>query len=652
MKWIGCGVSHPIHFNDLLIGPSDRPPRWRRSWRGTGSRNRMTPGPTGQAGRDRLSASTSSTAGGRSVVLPAAGVDTPEVALLTLLLIGLVEGLVTGISPCVLPVLPVIFMAGGTQSADRRRPFLLVIGLALSFCCLTLLGTLILRALHLPQGVIRWTGLVVLVLLGLGMIVPRLEALLERPFRRIPQLRLGHDVDGRPAGVVARGGFFLGLALGAVYVPCAGLVLASITLAGATGHIGVRTVALTAAFAIGTALPLLIFALAGRRVAERVKAFRNHQRGVRVAAGVVTIALALALTFNVTDVLQRAIPDYTSGLDTALSNADAAAVPRALSEPAQNETLAICAQDLRPVLQGCGPAPEIAGIAQWLNTDHGAPESVAALRGKVVLVDFWAYSCINCQRAIPHVNAWYSAYAGAGLAVIGVHTPEYAFEHVAGNVAAGVERLGITYPVALDNDYTTWENFGNNSWPADYLIDADGQVRHVSRGEGNYAATESLIRQLLTAASPGVTLPKPTLVDDETPTSDDLTPETYLGVTLQQTFAGSPPLAAGARTYTFPAAVPDDQFALSGVWAAGDESITAQHDSAIRLNFHAGAVYIDVGGTGTMEATVDGRISTIQVSGAPDAYPLVPPDPSGKVRRSTLTVALSPGLTAYSFTFG
>jgi cytochrome c biogenesis protein CcdA len=243
--------------------------------------------------------------------------------MITLVLIGLVGGLITGISPCILPVLPVIFLSGGAQGArnaspampagerrDGRRPYLVVAGLTLSFSVFTLAGTLLLDALPLPQDIIRWAGLVVLVLLGLGMMIPRVEALLEKPFSRIPRRGVGSD----------RSGFVLGLALGAVYVPCAGPVLAAITVAGATGRIGGGTLVLTLAFAVGTAIPLLMFALAGRGIAERLRAFRSHQRGIRVGAGAVVIALAVALTFNVTDAVQRAIPDYTTSLNNALDS--------------------------------------------------------------------------------------------------------------------------------------------------------------------------------------------------------------------------------------------------------------------------------------------------------------------------------------------
>ncbi len=595
----------------------------------------------------------------------------------TLILIGLVGGLITGISPCVLPVLPVILLSGGAQGArlarpmrgatatsnakstpkvppggaalaealarrtakrtakrEGRRPYLVVAGLALSFSVFTLLGTLALSALPLPKDIIRWTGLVVLVLVGFAMMFPQVQDLLEKPFSWIPQRRVGGD----------HGGFVLGLALGAVYVPCAGPVLAAITVAGATGKIGIDTVALTVAFAIGTAIPLLAFALAGRRVAERVRAFRTRQRGVRIAAGVVVIGLAVALTFNVTDALQRAVPDYTASLNKTLDSTGTAA--KALT-PGQSVGLATCAQNPESTLQNCGAAPAVSGIQQWLNTPGDSPISLASLKGKVVLIDFWAYSCINCQRAITHVTAWYSRYKADGLVVIGVHTPEYAFEHVASNVAAGAKRLKITYPVAIDNNYTTWNNFSNESWPAEYLIDATGEVRHIAIGEGDYSTSESLIRQLLTAANPTAVLPSATNVADTTPTLQ-LTPETYLGSARENSFTGGL-VGAGTQTFSYPTSVPDNEFGLTGSWSVSDESLTARQGAGIRLNFLADDVYLDVGGSGTVTATFNGKTTTYSISGAPDIYTVV----GSKIpEQGTVQLTLSPGLSAYSFTFG
>jgi cytochrome c biogenesis protein CcdA/thiol-disulfide isomerase/thioredoxin len=548
-----------------------------------------------------------------------------------LVLIGFAGGLITGISPCVLPVLPVVFLSG----ADRRRPYRVVAGLTLSFTLVTLLGTLLLRALPIPADAIRWAGVAVLVLLGAGMIVPRVEGWLEGPFRRLAPSR---PVEDR------RGGFVLGLALGAVYVPCAGPVLAAIAVAGATGRITSSTVALTVAFGAGTAVPLLFFAMAGSHLADRLRAFRSRQRPIRIAAGAVVIALAVALTFNVTDALQRGLPDYTAALNRTVGKAEALA-------PGHGGALDACIQDalngMPAELRQCGPAPAISGISAWLNSPPLA--TPAAYQGKVVLVDFWAYSCINCQRAIPHLEAWDAAYARSGLEVIGVHTPEYAFEHVAGNVAAGARRLGMTYPIALDNDYRTWDNFDNQSWPASYLIDATGTVRFVSVGEGDYGATEDLIRALLSDAHPGVALPAATSVADTTPQSPFQTPETYLGAERARYYDGVPALHDGTERFTPSKQLQPDTFTLGGTWTVTDESITAGPGAVIELSYTADDIYLDVGGTGTITATVQGRTTTYPVSGAPDIHTVLHRDRLGQ---GTLSVALSPGLQAYSFTFG
>jgi cytochrome c biogenesis protein CcdA/thiol-disulfide isomerase/thioredoxin len=537
----------------------------------------------------------------------------------------------------VLPVLPVVFLASGAdapgRSAGRGRPYLVVAGLALSFSVFTLLGTLVLSALPLPSDTIRWAGLVVLSVLGVAMMFPRVQDVLERPFAYVGRRQVGRG----------HGGFLLGLALGAVYVPCAGPVLAAITVAGATHRIGVQTIALTVAFAVGTAAPLLFFALAGRGVAERVRAFRQRQRRVRFVAGLVVIGLAVALTFNVTDAIQRAVPDYTARINSAL---DDSGVFHGVD--GQSGALARCADAPGSGLADCGKAPALTGIQQWFDTPGDRPLTQADLKGKVVLVDFWAYSCINCQRAIAHTEAWYRDYRSSGLVVIGVHTPEYAFEHTPGNVKAGAARLHITYPVALDNKYATWNAFGNDSWPASYLIDATGTIRHVAIGEGGYQQDERLIRQLLTAAHPGADLPEATDLPDETPTDADQTPETYLGSDRADGFVDGS-LSPGTQAFTAPAVLPKDMFALGGRWKVSGESLTSVSAATMELTFHADDVYLDVGGTGTVTATLDGRTRTFHISGAPDIHTLV----SGPTPRDgTIALTFSPSLSAYSFTFG
>lgn len=574
---------------------------------------------------------------------------------MTLIAIGFLGGLITGISPCILPVLPVIFFSGtqaGSPAAaepgavatapalsSRLRPYLVIAGLVLSFSIVTLVGSALLSLLRLPQDTIRWVALVALVAIGLGLIFPQFEALLEKPFSRLPQKQFGSG----------NGGFGLGLALGVLYVPCAGPVLAAIVVAGATGTIGADIIALTLAFAVGAALPLLFFALAGRRVAERVAAFRRRQREIRLFAGVVTILLAVALVFNLPAVLQRAIPDYTAALQEQVGGEEQLREQLNLGGLVneQNAELSNCTNGA-PELESCGTAPDIRGITTWLNTPGGAPVDLKSLRGKVVLIDFWAYSCINCQRATPHLVDWYDAYRDRGFEVIGVHTPEYAFEKEEANVVSGAKDLGITYPIAMDNAFSTWTNYRNRYWPAHYLIDKQGVVRHIKFGEGDYATTERLIRQLLSDGDEAA-LPAATERSDSTPTAPT-TPETYFSVGKVVNYGGTGVYDEGTHTFDFPAQLAEDRFALRGPWALDYQGVTAQADgAAIKLNYHARNVYLVVGGTGTVRVTRDGVTTELAVSGPPNMRQIIADDTDGA---GTVEVAFDEGLQAFSFTYG
>ncbi|MEV0072679.1 cytochrome c biogenesis protein CcdA [Amycolatopsis sp. NPDC050768] len=529
--------------------------------------------------------------------------------MLTLVLAGLLAGAVTSISPCVLPVLPVVLTAGS------RRPVRVVAGLVLSFSLATLFGSLVLSAFHLPQDLLRDAGIAVLALLGLGLVSRRVGELLERPFARL---------RGRAADPDA-GGFTVGLALGLVYVPCAGPVLATIAVLGATHQVGFGALVLTAAFGVGAGIPLLALALAGDALTRRVRSLRARARAIRVTTGVALLAVAAATAFDLTAGLQRAVPDYTAALQKSFEAGTSATAS----------------------LHELGAAPEPTGIAAWLNTPGGRPLTLASRHGKVVLVTFWTYSCVNCLRALPHYESWYRIYRDSGLEVLGVHTPEVAFEHEPANVAAQVKALGVDYPVAIDNDYATWNAYGNQYWPASYLVDASGQVRGSHFGEGAYADTEQQLRGLLTDAGAGP-LPPPTDVPDRTPVQAS-TPETYLGpANAPLDITGDQPPPGRTRTLRFPAAVASDTFALDGTWTASGESLTAGPAARLRLNFRARAVHLVLAGTGTLTVDLDGTRTTVAASGVPKLYTLV----SGPAaRHSTLTLSLTPGLQAYDFTF-
>jgi thiol-disulfide isomerase/thioredoxin len=261
-----------------------------------------------------------------------------------------------------------------------------------------------------------------------------------------------------------------------------------------------------------------------------------------------------------------------------------------------------------------------------------------------VLIDFWTYSCINCLRTLPHLKAWDAAYRDKGLVIVGVHTPEFAFEHVSSNVRSAVRRLGIRYPVVQDNEFKTWDNYSNQYWPAEYLIDRSGHVRHTHFGEGEYSHTEALIRQLL--AVNGRRAPQ---LPDMTPT-EAMTPETYLGYARIGSYTGTRIVPDKPARYTFAASLFSNAFSYDGTWRVGAEKITAFRDARLRLDFQAKDVYIVLGGKGTVQVLIDGKhTKTLRV----DAERLYTVRASKTLAsHALLELRFSPGVQAYSFTFG
>ena len=399
--------------------------------------------------------------------------------MLVLLVVALLAGVITAISPCVLPVLPIL-LAGSATSTDRRRPYAIVAGLVVSFTAFTLAGAALLSALGLPEDLLRTIAIVALLILAASLLSQRVAWLLERPFLFLTRRRVGQDSNG----------FLVGLSVGLVFVPCAGPVLAAVTALAASGEVTFRIVLVTGAYAIGAAIPMLAIAIGGQRLGSGMKVVRTHAGAARKAAGVVVGVTAIAIALGADQRFTTALPGYTTSLQNRIEGSSTAR--------AEIEKLNGSGSIGSAAAQGGEPrAPDFKGIKLWINTPGGAPLSLAKLKGKVVLVDFWTYSCINCLRTLPHLKAWDRAYRKAGLTIVGVHSPEFSFERVPDNVRSAVQRLGVRYPVALDNDFATWRAYSNDYWPAEYLIDKSGHIRHEHYGEGSYGETESAIRRLL-----------------------------------------------------------------------------------------------------------------------------------------------------------
>ncbi len=542
--------------------------------------------------------------------------------MLILLAIGFLAGVVTAVSPCVLPVLPIL-LAGG---ASGRKPLRIAVGLIASFTVFTLFAAWLLDQLGLPEDFLRNAAIVLLFVMAVTLLVPRASLLIERPLAVFSRFR--------PTGI--GGGFFFGATLGLVFVPCAGPVLATVTVVAANNSVGLRTILLTLAYAAGAALPMFLIARGGREASSRL---REHAATIRAACGVAIALVALGLLFHEDDRLATLTPGYTTYLQNKLEG-NSTAKHELAKVRGGGQALAAASNTPKGSLPDYGTAPPLHVDGAWLNSK---PLTLEQLRGKVVLVDFWTYSCINCLRTLPHLKTWYAAYHDKGLVIIGVHTPEFAFEHVTSNVRAAVKRLGITYPVMQDNNYKTWDNYANQYWPAEFLIDKQGHVRHTHFGEGEYPQTESLIRRLL-----GDTGAHARELADVTP-SGLMTPESYLGYARLTNYVGTNPVPNVSHEYHFASTILDNTLSYDGRWRVGPEQITAGPNARLRLRFQAKDVYIVLGGHGTVHALINGKPArTIHV----DAQRLYTVRASNTTETALLELRFTPGIQAYSFTFG
>ncbi len=550
--------------------------------------------------------------------------------MVLLLGIGFVAGVITAVSPCVLPVLPIV-LAGGSAGGTRRRPYAIIAGLVLSFTVFTLSASALLSALGLPLDTLRDVAIALLFVVAATLLVPQLGMMIEAPLARLSR---------RPSGDLG-GGFLLGASLGLVFVPCAGPVLATVSVLAAEHRVGVRLVLLTLFYALGAGVVLLLIALGGQRATARL---RQTRAWWRPALGVVMAGAAVALVFNVDQTLQTDLGSYTTALQRHTEESTYATKHLSTLRGATGGVTLKPTVTHHSSLPVYAAAPDFAGISNWLNTPGGKPLTIAGLRGKVTLIDFWTYSCINCLRTLPHLRAWYAAYHKHGFEIVGVHTPEFAFEHVLSNVESAVKRLDVTWPVALDNDYATWNAWSNEYWPADYLVDQHGDVRAYSFGEGDYAKTEDDIRQLLAIGGPMTDIPNTVPVEL-------LTPETYLGPErLDRTrYVGTTPVLNRSADYRLDPLVPQNDISYRGTWTLSGQTATAGPGAHLYLHYHAKDVYIVVSGHGRIAVTRDGKpLPSIDVDGA-KLYTVLS---SKETTDAVLQFSFPPGLRAYSFTFG
>lgn len=579
-----------------------------------------------------------------------------------LLLLAYLGGALTIASPCILPVLPFVF-------ARSDRPFLrsglpLLAGMALMFAVVASLAAVGSHWVAQANQAGRWIALGVMAVFALALLWPALANRLLSPLQR-----LGGRLDAAAgAGQGMGSSLLIGIATGLLWAPCAGPILGLILTGAALQGANAGTSGLLLAYALGAATSLALALWVGGRVLAALKRHLGAGEWIRRGLGIAALLAVLAIAMGWdTGVLTRLSTVSTARLEQGLLDA-LPAHPAA----ARGSMMMTANPAAMPGLPVEGELPSLAGASGWLNSP---PLDAQALRGKVVLVDFWTYSCINCLRALPHVRQWYERYRGHGLVVVGVHAPEFAFERDVRNVQRAVEDLGVSWPVALDNDFAIWRGFDNRYWPAHYFIDAQGRIRAHHFGEGDYEESERIIRRLLREA--GNVLPGDASAAaiargavERAPDMGNLrSPETYIGHARAENFASPGGQRAGSVfDYAVPPVLRLNQWALAGRWVVGEEDARLQQvGGRIAFRFHARDLHLVLAPQASgqpvrfrvrIDGHAPGAMAGADVSAGGDGqvdenrlYQLIRQD--GEVGERSFEIEfLDPGVRAYAFTFG
>lgn len=556
-------------------------------------------------------------------------------------------GIVTVLSPCVLPILPIIL--SGSVGEGKRKPYGIVTGFILSFTFFTLFLTTLVRATGLASETLRYLSIGLISLFGISLLLPATQLLLERLMSTFSRFTPQTQKDG------FGGGFVIGLSLGLLWTPCVGPILASVISLALTGSVTGTAFFITLAYSLGTSIPMFAIMYGGRQLLQKVPWLLRNTGRIQQAFGVIMIATGVGLFFNVDRSFQtwllQAFPQYGTGLTKIENNSSV-----------QSQLGLLRSGDSTQSKSG-KTAPDFTGGGQWLNSE---PLSLQKeLKGKVVLVDFWTYSCINCIRTLPYIEKWYETYKDKGFVVVGVHSPEFEFEKKTDNVSKAIKDFGLTYPVVQDNDFNIWKAYNNQYWPAHYLIDGNGAVRATHFGEGGYEETENQIRSLLGETPLSNTKPL------EQPTAESAqTPETYLGYARAGSYSPQSKIDIDTtKTYSFAGQLEADGVALGGSWLVGGENIVSKSVGAqLFLNFQSPNVYLVLGkapGVTTpthVTVQIDGKpVTADQKTADMDDAGVITVTDARKYDiahlapgsgRHLLTLTFDQGVEAYAFTFG
>jgi cytochrome c biogenesis protein CcdA/thiol-disulfide isomerase/thioredoxin len=570
-----------------------------------------------------------------------------------LLLIGFafLAGLVTVLSPCILPLLPIVL--SGSLGGGKRRPVGVMIGFILSFTIFTLFLTQIVGLLGIPADLLRNLSIVILVVFGFTLLIPQVQLPFERLMSKMSRFAPTSSKDGFLGGLV------LGTSLGLLWTPCVGPILAAVISLAITGSVSGSAVVITLAYALGTAIPMTAVVYGGRSLLNRVDFLVRNTKKIQQGFGVMMIATAIMIYGQWDRSFQSWVLDTFPRYGTGLTKfEEVEVVDKALEGLDKNEK---SEDELKPTPTNADQlAPSLEGGVNWIQSE---PLTLNELKGKVVLVDFWTYSCINCIRTLPYVTKWDEKYKDEGLVIVGVHAPEFEFEKETENVVQAMADFGIKYPVVQDNEFNIWRAYKNRYWPAKYLIDKEGKIRYTHFGEGKYDETENKIRELL-----GEEIDVKSEKVEEEQVKKEQTGEIYLGYSRANNYSAETQLKHDEfNTYQVSMPLSDDRVGLRGDWKVEEEKIVAGKAGAeLELNFLGSQVYLvmkqgNQQDSGKVQVLVDEqklarKFETKDVTNGalkvmePRKYDLV--DMKEDYGRYRLRLVVSEGVELYAFTFG
>ncbi len=525
--------------------------------------------------------------------------------MMLLIAFAFLAGVVTVLSPCILPILPIILTSsiGGTYTG-KSRPIGVVLGFVLSFTFFTLFLSTIVQLSGIPGDTLRLISVGVVAGFGLSLLIPQFQIFLERLFSLLAgympsnQNRLGFG-----------GGLLIGLSVGLLWTPCVGPILASVISLAITGAVTLDTFIITLAYSLGTSIPMFLIMIGGQNALRRVPWLLSNLGRIQKIFGVLMILTAIGIYLNFDRKFQTFVlntfPQYGSGL---IRLEDNKFIRDQLDKQFGGE---VNKEDMgKPVYDVINTkgikAPEIITGGVWFNSE---PLTLKQLKGKVVIIDFWTYSCINCQRTLPYLRKWNEKYKDKGLVIIGVHAPEFEFEKIAKNVAQAIKDFDLTYPIVQDNDFATWRAYNNRYWPAKYFIDKEGYVRFSHFGEGAYDESEGVIQELLKET--GAT-DISTEINNPTYQIQASTPEIYLGYGRIDYFASPETIKKDALAlYSAPERLGNNQMAYAGEWNIMEEYANPQKGATLTLDFNSKEVYLVMRTKGTpakAKVFVDGKL--------------------------------------------